>query len=45
MKTILIAVATLVLAGCAFKGCTGWLCSFNTVQQSTLDQFTVEQHQ
>lgn len=29
MKTILIAVvASLVLAGCAFKGCTGWLCSF-----------------
>lgn len=29
MKTFLIAVmAVLVLAGCAVKGCTGWLCTF-----------------
>ena len=35
MKTILIAVAALVLAGCA---------SLDTAPASTLDQFTVEQH-
>lgn len=35
MKTILIAVAALVMAGCA---------SLDTAPQSTLDRFTVEQH-
>lgn len=35
MKTILIAVMALVMAGCA---------AFNAAPQSTLDRFTVEQH-
>ena len=35
MKTILIAVAALVLAGCA---------AFNAAQQSTLDRFTIVHH-
>lgn len=35
MKTILIAVAALLLAGCA---------SLDNAPQSTLDRFTVEQH-
>lgn len=35
MKTILIAVAELFLAGCA---------AFNAAPASTLDRFTVEQH-
>lgn len=35
MKTILVAVAALVLAGCA---------SLDNAPASTLDQFTAEQH-
>lgn len=43
MKTILIAMAALVLTGCAFRGCTG-CAAFNAAPQTTLDRFTVEQH-